>query len=115
MNGHNDIHVPDCPEFVRGYQIYNQRENHGPLWFVAQRIAQDNWSDSRRMSEVVGVIIRGWNRFFAGYDADALTTIVTSNLNTLSALRYRDISSYRLDDKSAILELFEAFGEIHET
>lgn len=111
MNRHNDIHIPDCPEFVQGYQIYNQKEHRGPMWFHARRTVQDNWGDSRRMSEGVGIIIRGWNRFYAGYDADALTTTITSNLNTLSALRYRDISSYGQDDKAAFLQLFEAFQE----
>jgi hypothetical protein len=44
------------------------------MWFNALSIVQDNWGDPRQMSEGVGVIIRGWNRFYAGYDADALTT-----------------------------------------
>jgi len=105
------MYIPDCLEFVQGYEIYNQNERLGPMWFDALRIVQDNWGDSRRMSEGVGIIIRGWNRFYARYDADALTATITSNLNTLSALRYRDISSYAQDDKTTLLHLFEAFQE----
>ena len=110
-NRRNDIYLPDCSEFVQGYQIYNQKEHRGPIWFEALHIVQDNWGDSRRMSEGVGIIIRGWNRFYAGYDADALTATITSKLSTLADFRVRDISSYAQEDKKAVLEIFEAFQE----
>jgi len=111
MNRHNDMYLPDCSEFVQGYQIYNQKEHRGSIWFEALSIVQDNWGDSRRMSEGVGILIRGWNRFYAGYDSDALTATIKSSLSTLAGYRVRDISSYAQEDKSALLEIFEAFQE----
>jgi hypothetical protein len=111
MNGHNDIYVPDCHEFVRGYQLYNERECRGPIWFEAFAIVRDHWGDSRLMSKGVGIIIRGWNRFYAGFDADALTTTIETNLNTLGSLCTRDINSYAPDDRTTLLLLFNAFQE----
>lgn len=111
MNDQNNIYFPNCPEFVHGYQIYNQKERRGSTWFEAQSIVQGNWGDSRRMSEGVGIIIRGWNRFYSRYDADALAATIKSNLSALTILRSRDISTYVQADKTALLRLFEDFEE----
>src|SRR5262245_18841486 len=109
MNARN--HIPDCSELVRGYQVYNQREYRGPIWFGALRLVRDSWGDSRRMPEGVGIIVRGWNRSYAGYDVDTLTATITSNLSCVGTFRDRDISSYSQDDKTVLLNLFEAFRE----
>lgn len=111
LNGHNDMYLPDCPEFVRGYENYNQQERLGPMWFRARRVVQDNWGNPSRMSEGVRVIINGWNRFFAGYDDSSLTATVTSHLETLDSFRDRDISSFTQNDKAEVLKLFNAFQE----
>ena len=111
MKEYSDIFVPDREEFVRGYRLYNEKECRGPIWFNALAIVQHHWGDSRLMSEGVGIIIKGWNRFYSGFDPDALTTSIEANLSTLSVLRTRDINSYIRDDEKILLPLFNIFQE----
>jgi hypothetical protein len=111
MNENNDLYIPDCEEFVRGYVLYNQKERLGPIWFEALAIVQENWGNSSIMSKGVDKIIRGWNRFYAGFDAKALTSTIETNLSTLDGFRIRDIRSYVPDDRISLLQLFETFEE----
>jgi len=106
-----EIYLPPCSEFIEGYQIYNQKERRGPIWFDALRIVQDNWGNSHRMSEGVRLIINGWNRFYAGYDNEALADAINSGLGTLATFRHREITSFIEKDKAYLLEIFELFQE----
>ncbi len=107
----NDIYLPPCSEFVKGYQIYNQKEHRGPIWFDAMRIVQNNWGNAHRMSEGVRLIINGWNRFYARYDDESLVSAIASSFRTLGNFRDREIISFVEEDKAEVLELFELFED----
>lgn len=40
-----DFHIPDCIEFRRGYEAYNERERRGPVYFEALVMVQENWGN----------------------------------------------------------------------
>ncbi len=36
----NELYIPSCEEFIRGYSLYNGRERLGPIWLEALAIVQ---------------------------------------------------------------------------
>jgi hypothetical protein len=111
MTEHIDFHVPDCDEFRKGYEKYNQLEQLGPIYFEAFKIISDNWGDPAVMAQGVKRLIRAWNRFYAHFDFSKLVDCISSNLNVLGQLRMRDISSLADSDESTVKALFNDFLE----
>ena len=63
MNKDINFYIPNCEEFCRGYEAYNQRERKGPVYFVAMDMISENWGDSVGMGIKVGNLLVLFNIF----------------------------------------------------
>ena len=72
MNGDIDFHIPDYDEFRRGYEVYNEREIKGQIYFEALAVVSQQWGAPYDMARGVRIIIRGWNYLYSNFDFDAL-------------------------------------------
>ena len=109
MNGEVDFYIPDCEEFRRGYEVFDERETRGSIYFEAIRLITENWGDSVGMAEGIQRIIRGWNRFYANFDFDELVNCLDRNITILSHFRNRNIGTLSDDDSETIRNLFNQF------
>jgi len=111
MNIQIDFHVPDSEEFKRGYELFNQKGKQGIdiIWFEALSIVQDNWGNPTDMTRGISRLIRSWNRFYANFDLEAMSTCIVRNLAILNEFRSRDIGSLSEADTPAIKNLFNDF------
>lgn len=109
MNGDIDFHIPDCEEFRRGYEIYNEREKRGFVYFEALSTVSENWGNPSGMAQGVNRLIRSWNRFFANFDLNGLANCIDRNLSILNRYRARDIESLSDGDENGIKNLFNQF------
>ena len=109
MNGDTDFQIPDCEEFRRGYQIYNEREKRGFVYFEALSTVSENWGNPSGMAQGVNRLIRRWNRFFANFDLNGLANCIDRNLSILNGYRARDIESLSDSDENKIKNLFNQF------
>ena len=109
MNEHVDFHIPDCDEFRRGYEVYNERERRGFVYFEALSIVSENSENPLGMAQGVNRLIRSWNRFFANFDLNGLVNCIDRNLSVLDGYRARDIESLSDNDEDGIKDLFNEF------
>ncbi|WP_261974675.1 hypothetical protein [Geobacter metallireducens] len=109
MNDQIDFHIPERHEFCSGYEIYNQRERRGPIWFDALEVINKNWGNASEMERGVSRIIRGWNRFYARYDKNAVIASIDRNIDSLSNLRDRGIETLTTLDSELLTTLFNDF------
>jgi len=107
MNG--DIYIPDCEEFRRGYESYNQLEKRGYKYFEAFNMIQNNWGDAESMARGVEILIRFWHRFFANFHFDDLVNCISRNMDILDSYRGRNINSLNDNDDNSIENLFNEF------
>jgi len=63
------------------------------------------------MESGVGLIIRGWNRFYSRYDQSAVVESIARNMNLLATLRPRRIDSLSDHDFGMISSIFNDFYE----
>jgi len=106
MNGNIDFHIPDSDEFRRGYEVYNERENKGRIYFEALAVVSENWGNSENMARGVDIIIRGWNFLYSNYDFNGLVSCINTNLPILNELRYKNIEALSEDKGDIIKDLF---------
>ncbi len=111
LNEYIDFHIPDCDEFRRGYEIYNERENRGRIYFEALTVVLENWGNPEDMAKGVGIIIRGWNYLYSNYDFNGLVSCINAHLAILNDLRYKNIEALSDDDGDTIKDLFIRFNE----
>jgi hypothetical protein len=109
MNSEIDFHIPDCEEFRRGYEAYNQRERRGPIYFEAITRISKTWGNPCGMAEGVSILIRGWNYLFANFNLESLVDCIKNNLKTLNEFRNRKIDSLSDNDGDKIKNLFDDF------
>lgn len=111
MNHEIDFHVPNEEEFVRGYELFNQRGPQGidNIWFEALSIVQDNWGNPAEMTRGISRLIRAWNRFYANFDLEAMSGCIDRNLAVLNQFRNRNINSLSEVDIPPIRNLFNDF------
>ena len=53
-----DFHIPSQEEFRRGYEVYNERERRGSVYFEALETVAANWGDYELMANGVSRLIR---------------------------------------------------------
>jgi len=111
MNGNIDFHIPDSDEFRRGYEVYNERENKGRIYFEALAVVSENWGNPENMARGVDIIIRGWNYLYSNYDFNGLVSCINTNLPILNELRYKNIEALSEDEGDIIKDLFSEFNE----
>jgi hypothetical protein len=104
-----DFFVPDCDEFRRGYQAYNQYEKRGPFYFQALSSTQESWGNPRKMAEGVETIIRTWNRFYAHFSLEDLTECIKNNLHFLTEFKDKHIFEISENDNEQIKKVFKQF------
>ncbi len=109
MNQKTNLHIPNCEEFRKGYEIYNRKEKRGFVYFEATSIISKNWGNATKMAEGVSRLIRSWNRFFANFDLDELVKCIDENMKTLNRFRNRNISSFSNKNEEIIKDLFNQF------
>lgn len=109
MNGNADFYIPDCDEFRRGYEVYNQRERRGPVYFEALAMVQENWVNTILMAQGIQKLIRSWNYHYANFDFDELSNCLNRNMPILSNFRNRNISTLSENDSEPIRNLFNQF------
>jgi len=105
-----DFHIPDCEEFRNGYEAY-ERENLGPIYFDALSIISRNWGEPSSMARGIQRIINGWNRFYSHFDFDRVVDCIERNLNVLTELRERNISTFSEKDEETVETLYYDFLE----
>jgi len=106
-----DFYVPNCDEFRRGYEKFNQLENRGSVYFEALQIVLSSWGNPTGMASGIERLIRVWNRFYAHFDLTILAACVSRNLGVLSDLKARHISTLSTSDGETIRTLFKDFFE----
>ena len=104
-----DFHVPDRDEFKKGYEMYNQKERRGYVYFEANKIISTNWGNPKLMAQGVERLIRSWNRFFANFNFDELSECIDKNIKELSSFRKRNIMGLKEADCENIKKLFNEF------
>ena len=104
-----NFHIPDCEEFRKGYELYNEKEKKGALYFEALSTISRSWGDPIGMAEGVSVLIRGWNYLFANFDLDKLVNCIKSNLAVIEEFRGRNIGSLSETDEHKMETLFNEF------
>jgi hypothetical protein len=104
-----DFFVPTCDEFLKGIELYNQKEKRGAIWFDALAILSSNWGNPEKMALGVERLIRGWNRFFSHFDKNILVESIDRNLHLFDHFRDRDIASLTTDDEKDVIRLFRDF------
>jgi len=109
MNGEIDFYIPDCEEFRRGYETYNERERRGPVYFEALAMVQENWGNSILMAHGIQRLIRSWNFLYANFDLDEISNCLNRNMLVLGNFRTRNISTLSDDDSEPIRNLFNQF------
>ena len=118
MNHEIDFHVPDAEEFIRGYNLFNERGPQGinNIWFEALSIVQNNWGNLTEMTRGISRLIRAWNRFYANFDPQSMSAGIDKNLTDLNHFRNRDINSLSEEDIPCIRNLFNDFlGSLRRT
>jgi len=111
MNGDIDFHIPDYDEFRRGYEVYNERENKGKIYFEALAVVYQNWGTSYDMARGVRIIIRGWNYLYSNFNFDELVNCIERNLPTLNELKDKNIEALSENDGGTIKNVFNQFNE----
>lgn len=111
MNQEIDFYLPNYEEFRRGYEIYNQRERRGLIYFEALSVVSNNWGNPYAMARGVQIIIRGWNYLYSNFDFDVLVKCIDKNLIILNELKDRDIQKLSEDDNDTIKNLFNQFND----
>lgn len=106
-----DFHIPSCKEFREGYEVYNQKECRGPVYFEAVSIISKGWGDANRMSMGIHRLIRSWNWLYSNFDINKLVECINVNLSALSGYRKRNINSLSDKDHERIIDTFEQFLE----
>ncbi len=111
MNHEIDFYLPDREEFIRGYELFNERGPQGidNIWFEALSIVQENWGTPAEMTRGISRLIRAWNRFYANFDLEAMSACVDRKLIILGQFRDRDINSLSEVDNPVIRNLFNDF------
>jgi hypothetical protein len=109
MNGDADFHIPDCDEFRRGYEVYNQRERRGPVYFEAIARITQSLGEPHGMAEGISILIRGWNYLFANFNFERLVDCIENNLTTINEFRNRNISSLSDINVDRVENLFNDF------
>lgn len=109
MNHEIDFNVPDRQEFIRGYELFNERGPQGinNIQFEALSIVQNNWGNP--VEKGISRLIRAWNRFYANFDLEEMKACIDRNLTILSQFRSRDINSLSDQDTPYIKNLFDDF------
>jgi len=103
----SDFHIPSEQEFRRGYEVYNERERRGFIYFEALRIVKDNWGNAKLMAKGVQRLIRSWNRFYANFSLAALAHFLDDNIENLNLLKSRNILDLKESDDDLIRKLFK--------
>lgn len=111
MDADIDFHIPDYEEFRKGYELYNHRENRGPIYFEALGVVSENWGNPENMAKGVGIIIRGWNYLYSNYAFDGLVSCISTDLAVLSDLKNKNIEELSDVDEHTIKGLFNRFNE----
>jgi hypothetical protein len=106
MNEEPDFHIPSEEEFRRGYQVYNERENRGFVYFEALGIVTTNWGDAELMAKGIQRLIRSWNRFYAKFSLSDLTRFLVDNMECLNIYKSRHIFDFSETDDAQIRQLF---------
>lgn len=104
-----NFHIPDCEEFRRGYEIYNERENRGPIYFEALGIVTEGWGDAEFMARGVQRLIRAWNRFYANFNFNDLVNCINQNIEKLNIFKQKEVFDLSENDNEAIRSLFNEF------
>jgi hypothetical protein len=106
MTEEPDFHIPSEEEFRRGYQVYNERERRGFVYFEALGIVAASWGDAELMAKGVQRLIRSWNRFYANFSLSDLTRFLGDNIEGLSTYRNKHIFDLSETDDTQIRHLF---------
>lgn len=104
--------IPSRDEFVRGCQQYEAHEKRDAMYRVATFLVSHFWGSPADMADGLGVLLLTWNNAFYRYglfDFDELERAIANNMNTLDALRHRDILSFSGADEKKVEELFPTF------
>jgi hypothetical protein len=101
-----DFHIPSGEGFRRGYQVYNEREKRGFVYFEALGIVATNWGHAELMAKGVQRLIRSWNRFYANFSLSDLTRFLDDNIGCLNTYKNRHIFDLSETDDTQIRQLF---------
>jgi len=111
MNGDIDFHIPDYDEFRRGYEVYNEREIKGPIYFEALEVVSQHWGIPHDMARGVRIIIRGWNYLYSNFNFGELVNCIGRNLPILNELKDKNIETLSESDGDTIKNVFNQFNE----
>jgi len=110
----NNLHIPNCNEFLNGMNAYERNEQRGHDYFLALNHVQQNWGNPEDMSQGIGILLRSWHQGFyrfGNYDRNLLIECVGQNFETINKFRDRDISSLSDSDTSEIKMIYNQFLE----
>ena len=103
-----DFHIPSQEEFCRGYELYNEKEKRGFVYFEALEIIASNWGDAELMAKGVQRLISSWNRFYANFSFSDLTNFLRDNIEIFNFYKSRSIFYLSESDDDTIRQLFQS-------
>ena len=107
MGNNPDFYIPTREEFCRGYEIYNEREKRGFVYFEALELVSEGWGNYQLMAKGIQRLIRSWNRFYSNFSFSDLVHCLENNIEILETYRNRDIINLSEDDDENVRELFK--------
>ena len=110
----NNINIPNCEEFCRGYVEFEKYEKRDAMYKIATFLISHYWRKTEGMANGLGVLLLTWNQAFYRYgmfDFDKLENCITDNLQKIESFKDRDIFSLSCSDEGDIKNLFAEFLE----
>ncbi len=101
-----DLQIPSKEEFCRGYEVYNQKERRGFVYFEALRTVEENWGNAELMAKGVQRLIRSLNRFYANFSLSDLTRLIGDNIEELNIYKDKHIFDLSETDDEPVCRLF---------
>lgn len=102
----------DLKAVEAGSRTFRAYEKRDAMYKVATFLVGHFWGKPSEMADALGVLLLTWNNALYRYglfDFFALETAIRENTKTLTALRRRDILSFKEEDKETAELLFKAF------
>lgn len=108
----NGTEIPNREDFLEGCQQFEKHEKRDAMYKVATFLVSHFWGKPSDMTDGLGVLLLTWNQAFYRYglfDFGKLEKCIADNLRQLERFRGRHISSFSVDDKDEIKNLFDEF------
>lgn len=104
--------APSAKTFLSGLNAWKTDDPRDAMYRVATRLLAQDWGNSERMADDLGVLLLTWNQAFyryGGFDYDRIQDAISHYSTTLNAFRERSLDTLKADDEPTIESVFDQF------